>query len=510
MGFQSLVDLAEYRAANNSEEIFLSSPEQQLHVTYSSFYLAAKDLAHRLEQCGLSKGEKVALILENGVQWATSFFGIILAGGVVVPLNPRFKPPEIAALLEQAQVQVVITASQEASLLPPDFFRKAVEQGQRNGADPTAVLVISAHERQLAKAVENSDLQLTDEALLLFTSGSTGQPKGVILTHGNLLAEAGFIQQGHHLTSADIVLCILPFFHINGLVITFISTIFSGGKAVVPHKFSAKKFWQWVNEYQVTWVSAVPTILSILLSSGDQAVYSSQLRFVRSASSSLPAAILKEFETRFHVPVIESYGLSETGSQVTTNLLLPGSRKSGSVGLPIGNELCIVDEDDHGVPSGVIGEVIIKGENVTSGYLNNVQANQQSFKGGWFYTGDLGYFDQEGYLFLAGRRKELINRAGEKISPREIDEVLYQLSEIELAAAVGVPDPLFGEEVVAFIQLRPGAVLNENQVICHCQACLADFKIPKRIFFVADFPKGPNGKIQRLKLVELYHKGAVD
>ncbi len=479
-------------------------------MTYGEFYQAANDMAHYLEQSGITKGQKVALILENGAQWVTSFFGIVLAGGVVVPLNPHFKPPEIAVLLEQAKVQVIVTDSQGASKLPPGFFKKNADKDSRTGVEPTGPLVISVHEQYISKVIEKSDAQLDDEALLLFTSGSTGLPKGVILTHGNLLAEAGFIQQGHQLSSDDIVLCILPFFHINGLVITLISTLFYGGKAVIPRKFSANKFWQWVNEYQVTWFSAVPTILSILLSSQHSAMDTPSLRFARSASSSLPVAILKEFEERFHVPVIESYGLSETGSQVATNLLPPGRRKPGSVGLPIGNEICIVNEFDDCVPTGVTGEVIIKGKNVTSGYLNNAQANQESFKGGWFYTGDMGYFDEAGYLFLVGRRKELINRAGEKISPREVDEVLYQLPEIEIAAAVGIPDPLFGEEVVAFVQLRPGAELNEAQVIDHCKTCLADFKIPKRIFYVADFPKGANGKIQRLKLVELYHKGVVD
>lgn len=510
MGFQSLVELAEYRAANNGGEVFLLSPEQQCFVTYSEFYQSAIDLAVCLKQRGVNKGSKVALILENGVSWAVSFFGIILAGGVGVPLNPYFKSPEIATLLEQATVQVVITDSQGASKLPSGFLKSDIELNQKIGIQIVSISEIPIQEKSNVTVVKQTESQSTDEALLLFTSGSTGQPKGVVLTHGNLLAEARFIQQGHQLTSTDIVLCILPFFHINGLVITLISTAFFCGKAVVPRKFSAKKFWQMVQEYQVTWFSAVPTILSILLSNPDQETGSSQLRFARSASSSLPVAILKEFEERFHVPVIESYGLSETGSQVATNPLPPGERKAGSVGLPIGNEIRIINEYDQIVPTGVIGEVIIKGENVTRGYLNNDQANRESFKDGWFYTGDLGNFDAAGYLFLVGRRKELINRAGEKISPREIDEVLYQLSDIELAAAVGVPDPLFGEEVVAFIKLRPGVALSERQVVDHCKAWLADFKVPKRIFYVDDFPKGPNGKIQRLKLVEIYHKGVVD
>lgn len=509
MDFQSLVKLLAYRAAESKERIFLSWPEEQLDVTYSEFYEAAQQLAQYLQVQGLKQGERVALSLENGVHWILAFWGIILAGGVVVPLNPKFKVAEWVPLLEQAESSWMIAENQGAGLL------------SEHGVNPVATaysspwnqaeLVVSTAQRQRRKALTKDDAEFSDEALLLFTSGSTGRPKGVVLTHGNLLAEAAFIQQGHALTQGDIGLAILPFFHINGLVITMLTPLFSGGRAIVPEKFRASKFWEWVKKYQVTWFSGVPTILSILLARKDpEPLDTTSLRFARSASSSLSVAVLEEFEQRFHVPVIEAYGLSETGSQVATNPLPPSIRKTGSVGLPVGNELRIVDEQGRPVPNGIRGEVVIQGKNVTQGYLNNKEANQESFKQGWFYTGDIGFFDEDGYLFLAGRRKELINRAGEKISPREVDEVIYQLPEVLLAAAVGVPDPLFGEEIVAFIQLRPGEMVSEEQVIRHCKACLANFKVPKRIFYLDDFPKGPNGKIQRLKLVALYHKGVVN
>ncbi|HWR55942.1 MAG TPA: AMP-binding protein [Negativicutes bacterium] len=504
MTFHSLVELIAYRALWDREKLYVSSPDSHVDLTYGLFYRQAQKFARHLQGYGLPKGARVALSLNNGLGWLTAFWGVLLAGGSVVPLNPRLKPQETAGLLAQAGVRMIIADTEGQGSLPPEQFacRAGSCPVEMEGQEELHLFLRPG--RAAGEAAGTADRSAEAEALLLFTSGSTGEPKGVALTHGNLLAEAGFIQQGHALTGADIVLCILPFFHINGLVITLITPVLTGSRAVVPRKFSAKRFWTWIDRYQVTWFSAVPTILSILLSQKGE-VAASSLRFVRSASASLPVVILEEFERRFGVPVIESYGISEAGSQVATNPLPPAVRKAGSVGLPVGNELLIVDESGQAVPAGVAGEVIIRGPNVTKGYHNNAAANRESFKDDWFYTGDLGFFDQEGYLFLTGRRKELINRAGEKISPREVDEILYRLPAVETAAAVGVPDRLFGEEIVAFIQLRPGSELSGEQVLAHCRALLADFKVPKQIFFITSFPKGASGKIQRLRLVELYH-----
>jgi acyl-CoA synthetase (AMP-forming)/AMP-acid ligase II len=509
MSFESLAQLITHRALHDSEQIFLSSPEQGIDVTYNLFYQNAKKLAWYMQKQGLQQGQRVILLLDNGLGWAIAFWGILLAGGVAVPLNPHFKTEEINGLLQQAEGQFIIADDERIRILASGWLAGSRTNGYALdiGGNQELFIIEACPQKPSAKRIEEIDLQPYDEALLLFTSGSTGVPKGVVLTHGNLLAEANFIQQGHKLTSDDIVLSILPFFHINGLVITLITPAFSGGRAIVPQKFSASRFWNLVNQYQVTWFSAVPTILSILLSKGkNEELLTASLRFARSASSSLSVAILEQFEKTFQVPVIEAYGMSEAGSQITTNPLPPATRKAGSVGLPVGNEVRVVDQNGDIADRGVVGEVVLKGANVTHGYLNNPKANQDSFKNGWFYTGDLGFFDEDGYLFLTGRRKELINRGGEKISPREVDEVLYQLSEIETAAAVGVPDRLFGEEVVAFIKLRPGTQLSTEKVLGHCKNCLADFKVPKEILYLEDFPKGPNGKIQRRSLIELYSR----
>lgn len=506
MEFKSIKELIEFRGENNSSELFIFSPEDETKLTFGEYYKAIANLSNKLINKGLKKGDKVAILLFNGLNYAVSFMSVVTGGGVVVPINPNLKSVEIEYLLKDSDAKFIITdidAMKDLNSKELDFKL----EGLNTEFDSSGELKII----QLSKQFEdiddtiNEDLKWEDEVLLLYTSGTTGRPKGVVLTNGNLLSEAENVHKGHKLTQNDIALCVLPLFHVNGLVVTLISPLFSAGKVVMPKKFRASQFWNWIEYYKVTWFSVVPTILSIILSKPiREEIDLSSLRFARSASSSLPVAILNEFENRFGIPVIESYGISEASSQVTTNPLPPLVRKAGSVGLPVGNEIKVIDENGNALKSSVVGEVVIRGDNVSNGYRNNLNANLEAFKNGWFYTGDLGYFDEDGYLFLTGRRKEIINRAGEKISPREVDEVLYSLPEVEMAAAVGVPDPFYGEEVVAFIKLRPVQKIDEKEILSFCSNKLADFKLPKKIFFVEDLPKGPSGKIQRKKLVKVY------
>lgn len=339
---------------------------------------------------------------------------------------------------------------------------------------------------------------------MLYTSGTTGSPKGVMLTHKNFLSEVDYIRKGHHLVAEDISLQVLPLFHINGLVIGFLTPFFTGASLIMPPKFSVSHFWEWIEKYEVTWLSAVPTIISMILSRTPKEYQGApSLKFMRSASSPLPVAVLNEFEERFHIPVIESFGISESASQITVNPI-DGPRKPGSAGLAVGNIVEIADGDGNTLGPNEIGEVRVKGDNIFCGYYYLPEETQKSLKDGWFYTGDLGWLDEDGYVFFKGRKKELINRAGEKFSPREVDEVLYQIPGIELAAAVGVPDSLYNEEVIAFVKLRDGIVMTEQEIINLCKGRIADFKLPKEIYFTDDFPKGPSGKIQRLKFVGRY------
>lgn len=509
MRFQSLKELVETAGREKAERIFLVAPESETTLSFAQYDRAVGNLGMELKAASLQKGDKVAILLSNGLNAAVVILAVMSLGAVAVPLNPKLKPGELRYLLEHVDARYIVTTPELEDL--STVFEWEVRRLE-NTYEPAKRLILIAKTVSRFPAEKGGGEQdfeplLDDVALILYTSGTTGQPKGVVLTHGNLLANADYVQQAHSLTSHDVALCVLPFFHINGFVVTLITPLAAGMTVIVPEKFSAQNFWKWIQSYRVSWFSAVPTILSILLSrSAPDSASISSLRFARSASMSLPVAVLREFEARFGVPVIESYGISEAGGQVTANPLPPAKRKPGSVGLPVGNQLRVIDDNGDPVPAGVSGEVVIRGRNVFQGYFHNLEASRQAFRNDWFLTGDLGFLDDEGYLFLTGRKKELINRAGEKISPREIEEVLYGLPEVETAGVTGVPDALFGEEIVAFLTLRPGRKLAAERVIAYCREYLAEFKIPRQVFFIGEFPRGPSGKIQRLKLVDVFYQ----
>jgi acyl-CoA synthetase (AMP-forming)/AMP-acid ligase II len=501
MKHRSLRELVETTCRENASRIFLHLPEQEGSITFGEMQRLTRELAFLLSAAGFHKQERIAILLNNGSAAAVALLGVTAAGGVAVPLNPKLTRAEIDWQLEHSKARFILTERPADDLLPEGKRRELVIPHQ-DGNPLVFIERFPAHRAETI-SVDTSAPESTDPAIILYTSGTTGKPKGVILTHGNLLSNARGVQEAHQLTSRDTGLCILPLFHINGLVVTLITSMLVGSSLVLPKKFSSRHFWQWIAIYNATWFSAVPTILSILLF---QPIPSkaeiSSMRFARSASAPLPIAVLEEFEARTGVPVIESYGMSEAGGQVTSNPL--HTRKPGSAGLPFTNALRVVDE--HGLPLGAnqTGEIILRGPNVSRGYLENSDANRESFQDGWFHTGDLGYCDSDGYAFLVGRKKELINRAGEKIAPREIEEIIYRMPEVEQAAVVGVPDCIYGEEVASFLVLRPGLSLTEERVTAHCSENLAEFKVPKQVFFVEELPKGPNGKIQRRKLLELY------
>jgi len=351
--------------------------------------------------------------------------------------------------------------------------------------------------------VPTHEIGKDDDAIIIYTSGTTGKPKGCLLTHGNVIANARQISEWLRFTSNDRLLTVMPLFHMNAVSVTTMSALYAGGSTVISPKFSASQFWEIISDYQITSFGSVATMLSILLSTYPDGVpeglETDQLRFAMCGSAPVPAEIMKKFEETFNCPVVEGYGLSESTCRSTFNP--PDERRRpGSCGLPIGNEMKVVDDNDNEVPDGELGEIVLRGENILKGYFKSPEATETAFRNGWFHTGDVGYRDQDGFFYIVDRKSDMIIRGGENIYPREIDEVLYQHPAVAAAATIGVPDPLYGEEVTAFIVLKDGMMVSEEDLIAHCQVRLADYKCPKSIQIVRDIPKGPTGKLLKRKL----------
>ncbi|MBI3665754.1 MAG: AMP-binding protein, partial [Acidobacteria bacterium] len=335
-------------------------------------------------------------------------------------------------------------------------------------------------------------------ALVLHTSGTTSRPKRAPLTHANLTVSAKNIAETYKLAPSDVSLCVMPLFHVHGLVGSTLATFYSGGAVAVPPTFNALAFWPLVSAHRVTWYSAVPTIHQMLLArakEGARPAGAEGLRFIRSCSSALAPAAMTALEARFGAPVIEAYGMTEAAHQMASNPLPPGERRPGSVGRGTGVQIAILDEAGNALEPGRSGEVAIRGDNVISGYEDNPEANAACFTRGWFRTGDEGVLDAGGYLRLVSRIKELIVRGGEKIAPREIDEVLALHPAVAEVVCFGVPHKVYGEEVAAAVVLKGPAA--EAELIAHCRAHLADFKCPKTIHLVKSIPRTASGKLQR-------------
>ena len=351
-----------------------------------------------------------------------------------------------------------------------------------------------------------------DVALLMFTAGTTSAPKLVPLTHGNIVASVQSISSGYDLSPQDVTLIVMPLFHGHGLVAGLLATLASGGSAFLPSTggFSAHLFWQDVVRLGVTWYTAVPTIHRILLNRASQEYPSSPvaLRFIRSCSAPLDEKLAAAMIATFQAPLISAYGMTEASHQVSSNPLpIHGSNKTSSVGLPTGVEIRIVAEDGKDAATGSIGEIWVRGATVTTGYLNNPEANSASFVDGWFRSGDLGSRDADGYLFLRGRLKEIINRGGEKISPGDIDAVLLSNPKVLEAASFGGSDAIYGENVQAAVILRQGVEATEGELRDYCRSRLSAFEIPQRIYIVADFPRTAKGSTDRRALAVQFTAG---
>lgn len=495
-----LVDLQSKRYGSKP---FIISPDGPRVITYQRLGECINRIVDSLRQQGVSKGDKISILLHNIPEYAYIFLGAMKLGAVASPINVHLKAPELQFLFEHAENKVVVAS--------PDFLPLLQKVWQLWGKTLSVAVLDEddedLHFRQTPVNTSSPPIEVSseDEAELLYTTGTTGQPKGVLLTHSNLLSEAQFIVAGHRFTENDRSLCLLSLFHINGQVVNLISGLLSGGSIILPNRFSARAFWPTLAKYEATWFNAVPTIYSILLNRPKEEVEHlnlSRLQFGRSASAPLPVSVQKAFEERFHIPIIETYGISETASQVTTNPREVNERRLGSVGKAQGCEIKTVDKEWQELPRGQEGEIVVRGKNVLRGYYRDPKATAEALHDGWFYSGDLGSQDDQGFVFITGRIKELIIRGGANIQPREVDEVLYDHPKIQDAATVGIPDSFYGEEVKSFVVLKPGQECSEEELLDYCCQRLAAFKCPKSISFLEEMPKSPGGKIIRCKLVE--------
>ena len=498
---QTLADLF-IHTDNRQSAVIL--PEDGTEIGYGSLSDQVDRLAGRLRQSGLDPGQVVAIALPNGIEHLVSFLAATRARLVAAPMNQAYKAEEFRFFLEDSEARIVITtsnadpvreAARALSLPVWTASRNATGEVQFSGPG------VSSSTKDAPDAPLPGDI-----ALLTHTSGTTGRPKAVPLTHANVMASVRNISAHYHLSPADTGLVVMPLFHGHGLIGATLSALFAGARIVLPDRFSAHAFWPLVNAHAVTWYSAVPTIHQILLAraASDHAPSRSAFRFVRSCSAALSPATLKQLEERFGAPVLEAYAMSETSHQVTSNPLPPGLHKSGSVGPGTNVDVAIMADDGKLLPVGNHGEVVVRGETVMQGYYRNPEANQAAFTNGWFRTGDLGVLDRDGYLRLTGRIKELINRGGEKISPTEIDAVLLSDPAVAEAASFAVPDPIYGEEIQAAVV--PQADVTAAELQAYCRSRLADFKVPKVIHFVKELPKDSTGKVERFRLTDLFSK----
>ena len=484
----TLANLMDNAPSNKTSVIIPGGP----NINYQDFRDEVEKIAGLLAGYGVKKGSAVSIVLENSLDFMVDFLAVTRAGAIAAPLNPAYTVDEFKFFMEDADAKLVIvsagaTAAIEAanSLSIPFLISSVNSDGK---------VALSHEDNNLSKSIDPENPSPDDIALFLHTSGTTSRPKGVPLTHSNLMTSLNNIVKTYALTENDTALVVMPLFHVHGLIGVALSSLNSAGTIVIPPRFSASNFWQNQALTNATWYSAVPTIHQILLMrSDDDNAPTKSFRFIRSCSASLAPSVFTDLESRFGAPVLEAYGMTEASHQMSSNLLPPGSRAPGTVGIGTGVEISIMNEQGTLLDVGQKGEVVIKGKNVTHGYHNNPEANAEAFTNGWFRTGDQGVLSDESVLTLTGRLKELINRGGEKISPLEVDAALIKHPAIAEAVCFGVEDVKYGEIVQAAVVLSGES--SESELRAFCSEQLADFKVPDRI--VQELPRTATGKIQR-------------
>lgn len=510
----TLCDLLNASARNWPDRVAIGTATGERKATYRDLESLVHDLNADLHRLGVGRSDTVALFSDNCIEFVVALFGVLSLGAAVAPLNPALAPPEVTSRLAVMKVKATIVPGHLYGAFVtthPAAARTAWKLTLGSGEDirlrpavlpPEGTTFMSA---PLAAAAPDR-ATATDVAIVMLTAGTTAAPKVVPLTHANLASSIDGIRTTYRLGPDDATLLVMPLSHGHGLIAGLLATLASGGGAYLPQggRFHASTFWADVAGAKATWYTAVPTIHEILLAqkaSDYPRERPPHLRFIRSCSAALAPAVLHDLEAAFSAPVIPAYGMTETAHQAASNPLpADGPGKPASVGLPTGVEIQVRNSDGSQAPAGATGEIWVRGPAVTSGYRDNPQANAASFTGGWFHTGDLGYRDADGYLFLKGRIKEMINRGGEKIFPADVDAVLQSNPKVQDAMSFGVPDPIYGEEINAAVIVRAGKTATEEELKEYCLARLGAFEVPKRFFFMTSMPHTAKGTGDRHQL----------
>jgi oxalate---CoA ligase len=499
----SFTTMSELLKVGADNAVAIGAPEAK-PLTYKGLRVLLQRTVASLNGFGIGRNDRVAIVLPNGPEMASAF--VTIAGGATTaPLNPAYRGEEFEFYLTDLKAKALVVET-------------GVDSPARAAAEKLGVPIIELHPKRdegagsfelkplkpMAEAAKNGGIAGADDiALVLHTSGTTSRPKIVPLAQANVCASARHIVATLSLTTKDICLNIMPLFHIHGLIAAVSSSLAAGASVVCTPGFNALKFFGWLDEAKPSWYTAVPTMHQAILPRAErnkEILERTKLRFIRSSSASLPPQVMAELEKTFNAPVVESYGMTEAAHQMASNPLPPRARKPGSVGIAAGPEVAIMDNDGKILGRGDVGEIVIRGPNVTKGYESNPAANASAFTNGWFRTGDQGVMDEEGYLRLTGRLKELINRGGEKVSPLEVDEVLMDHPAVQQVVTFAMPHDKLGEDVAAAVVLREGQSLGERELRDFAAKHLADFKVPRKIVFLPEIPKGATGKLQRIGL----------
>lgn len=485
----------------NDNLIFLTS-EKNEKLSYGEFKIFNEKISRQLAATNVKNSDRAAIVLPNGPLMASSFLSISSYMSAA-PLNPSYKQEEFEFYLDDLKPKFLLVEPNSKSLaviaaknLNIPVFEMIISDNQ-----PLGTFELFDKETNYKNPNDN------DEALVLHTSGTTSRPKIVPLSNLNIFTSAVNISKSLKLTADDHCLNIMPLFHIHGLIAVLSASAKVGASVCASNGFNALKFLDLAETQNITWYSGVPTMHQAILlraqKNSDKAK-KLNLRFIRSSSASLPPAIFEQLNDIFQTPVIEAYGMTEATHQMASNPLPPAIQKPGLVGMPAGPEICIMNDKNEKLLQGEIGEICIKGDNVTNGYENNPEANKQSFVNDWFRTGDEGFFDEDGYLKISGRLKEIINKGGEKISPLEVDNILMDFPPIDQALCFGYKDKMLGEDIAVAIKLKENKSCTEDDIKSYANEKLAKFKIPKKIFIVEDIPKGATGKLQRIGLAKKF------